>query len=230
MERIKRVLIVEDELVIAENTKFHLEELIDGVEVEIAGSSEEAKTILKEFIPVLVLLDIRLGKNDSGIDFAEELIKLNLPFIFTTAHGDEKTVSAAISKEPIGYMVKPVSKQDLFVNLKLALKKITSIKYYIFRDGTHDVRVQEDSIVYLQVDGNYTEIHTTDKRYVERKSLKKIIDELEVELIRIHRNTYVNPVYIKEANASAYLSTGVVLPISRNYKRQLQEKLFSSKE
>lgn len=227
MERIKRILIVEDELVIAENTKFHLEELIDGVEVEIAGSSEEAKTILKEFTPVLVLLDIRLGKNDSGIDFAEELIKLKLPFIFLTAHGDEKTVSDAISKEPIGYMVKPVSKQDLLVNLKLALKKISTTKYYVFRDGTHDVRVQEDSIVYLQVDGNYTEIHTTDKRYVERKSLKKIIDELEVELIRIHRNTYVNPSFVKEANASAYLTTGEVLPISRNYKKELQEMLFS---
>jgi DNA-binding LytR/AlgR family response regulator len=227
MDRIKRILIVEDELVIAENTKFHLQELIEGVEVNVAGGSEEAKTILKEFNPVLVFLDIRLGKNDSGIDFAEELIKLNIPFIFMTAHGDEKTVSEAISKEPIGYMVKPVSKQDLFVNLKLALKKISTVKYYIFRDGTHDVRLPEDSIVYLQVDGNYTEIHTTEKRYVERKSLTKIIEELDTELIRIHRNTYVNPHYVIEANASAYLTTGDVLPISRNYKKELQERLFS---
>lgn len=227
MDRIKRILIVEDELVIAENTKFHLQELIEGVEVNVAGSSEEAKTILQEFNPVLVLLDIRLGKNDSGIDFAEELIKLKIPFIFMTAHGDEKTVSEAVSKEPIGYMVKPVSKQDLLVNLKLALKKISTVKYYIFRDGTHDVRLPEDSIVYLQVDGNYTEIHTTEKRYVERKSLTKIIEEVEVELIRIHRNTYVNPHYVKEANASAYLTTGDVLPISRNYKKELQERLFS---
>ncbi len=227
MERIKRVLIVEDELVIAENTKFHLKELIDGVEVEVAGSSQEALTILDEFTPVLVLLDIRLGKNDSGIDFAEKLIKLNIPFIFLTAHGDEKTVSEAVSKSPIGYMVKPISKQDLLVNLKLALTKISTIKYYIFKDGTHDVRLPEDSIVYLQVDGNYTEIYTTEKRYVERKSLTKIIEELEIELIRIHRNTYVNPDFIKEANASAYLTTGAVLPISRNYKKELQERLFS---
>ncbi len=230
MDRLKRILIVEDELVIAENTRFYIEEIIAGIDVKVAGSSEEAREVLENFAPDLILLDIRLGKNDSGIDFAKELSKLNLPFIFLTAHGDEKTVSDAITMEPVGYMVKPVSKQDLLVNLKLALKKLSKVNYYIFRDGTHDVRLPEDIIVYLQVDGNYTEIHTTEKRYVERKSLTKIIEELEMELIRIHRKCYVNPNYVKEANASVYLTTGEVLPISRNYKKELQEKLFSKQK
>lgn len=227
MDRLKNILIVEDELVIAENTRFYIEELFEGVEVKVAGSSSEARDVLVNFSPEIVLLDIRLGKNDNGIEFAEELAKKDLPFIFLTAHGDEKTLSEAIKMEPIGYMVKPVSKQDLLVNLKLALKKISKVRFYIFRDGTHDVRLAEDSIVYLQVDGNYTEIHTTEKRYVERKSLTKIIEELEVELIRIHRKCYVNPTYIKEANASAYLTTGEVLPVSRTYKKDLLNRLFS---
>ncbi|MDX1652715.1 MAG: response regulator transcription factor [Brumimicrobium sp.] len=226
MNRLKKILIVEDELVIAENTKYFIEELIEGVHVEIAGSSYEARTIMIDFTPDLVFLDIHLGKNDNGIEFASSLAEKAIPFIFLTAYGDEKTISAAITQEPIGYLVKPISKQDLFVNLKLALNKISTIRYYIFKDGTHDVRIPEQSIVYLQVDGNYTEIHTTEKRYVERKSLTKIIEELEVELIRIHRNCYVNPYYVKEANASAYLTTGEVLPISRNYKKDLLDRIF----
>lgn len=226
MDSLKNILIVEDELVIAENTKYIIKELIDEVHVEIAGSSEEAREILEDFTPDLVFQDIRLGKNDDGIEFASELSERDIPFIFLTAHGDEKTVSDAISKEPIGYMVKPISKQDLLVNLKLALKKISTVKFYIFKDGTHDVRLAEYSIVYLQVDGNYTEIHTTEKRYVERKSLTKIVEELEVEMIQIHRKCYVNPKYVKEANSSAYLTTGEVLPVSRNYKKELQERLF----
>jgi hypothetical protein len=40
----------------------------------------------------------------------------------------------------------------------------------------------------------------------------------------------VNPDFIKEVNASAYLTTGEVLPISRNYKKELQERLFSTRK
>lgn len=227
MSEIGHILIVEDELVIAENTKFLIEELSPGTHIEVAGGSEEAILLVEKKEPDLVFLDIRLGKNDSGIELSKFMASRGIPFIFLTAHGDEQTISAAIQSEPIGYMMKPISKQDLLVNLKLAKKKITKERYYIFKDGTHDVRLKESAIVYLQVDGNYTEIHTTEKRYVERKSLTKIIEELEVELIRIHRNTYVNPTYIKEANASVYLTTGDVLPISRNYKKELQARLFS---
>lgn len=227
MNQFHKILIVEDELVIAENTKLMIQELYSDICVDVASSSSEALEMIQVNRPDLAFLDIRLGKHDNGIELSKSIVSLDIPFIFLTAHGDEKTISEALQSEPVGYLVKPISKQDLLVNLKLALKKISSIKYYIFRDGTHDVRLPESTITYLQVDGNYTEIHTTEKRYVERKSLTKIIEELGVELIRIHRNTYVNPTFVKEANASAYLTTGEVLPISRSYKKELQERLFS---
>lgn len=227
MTTYKKILIVEDELVIAENTKSMILNLFEGVEVEIAGNSAEARELIWRGHPDLAFVDIRLGKRDSGIDLSRELEGLKIPFIFLTAHGDEATISKAVQSNPLGYLVKPVSRQDLLVNLKLALQKIATEHFYIFRDGSHDVRLPENTIVYLQVEGNYTEIHTTEKRYVERKSMTKILEELEVQLIRIHRKCYVNTVYIKEANASVYLTTGKVLPISRNYKKALQEQLFS---
>lgn len=220
------ILIIEDELVIAENTKLLILQLYPACEVRIAGDSTEAKQSLQDFKPDLALLDIRLGEKESGINLSDKLIEKGIPFIFVTAHGDLKTISDAVKKNPFGYMIKPVSRQDLFANLELAFAKLGNENYYIFRDGTHDVRIAEKNIVYLNVDGNYTEIHTKDKRYVIRKSMTKVIDELHVELMQIHRKCFVNPSYIKEANASVYLSTGEVLPLSRNYKKDLLQKVF----
>ncbi len=227
MSTYKTILIVEDELVIAENTKSMMLDLFETINVEVVGSSSEALEMIDNNHPDLAFIDIRLGKNDSGIDLSRVFEKLKIPFIFLTAHSDESTLSKAVKSKPLSYLVKPVSRQDLFVNLQLALEKIASEEFYIFRDGTHDVRLPENSIVYLQVEGNYTEIHTTKKRYVERKSMTKVLEELEINLIQIHRKCFVNPSYIKEANASVYLTTGEALPISRNYKKALQERLFS---
>lgn len=230
MKSHRNLLIVEDELVIAESTKSLILDLFKDIVIRVAGDSNEALSCIGEETPDLVFLDIRLGKHDSGIELSKKLEQQQIPFIFLTAHGDEQTVSQAIQSQPLGYLVKPVSRQDLLVNLKLALQKISNANFYVFRDGTHDVRIRETSIVYLQVDGNYTEIHTTDKRYVERKSMKRVLEELHINLIRIHRSYYVNPSFIKEANASVYLTTGEVLPVSRKYKKELQDRLFPKQE
>lgn len=227
MNKCHRILIIEDELVIAENTKMQLNQLYPDCEVEVAGSSSEAEQFLKNFKPTLALLDIRLGEKDNGIVFSETLVKNGIPFIFLTAHGDHKTISNAIQTNPMGYMIKPISRQDLLANLELVFSKLENQNYYTFRDGTHDVRLPEKEIIYLQVDGNYTEIHTIEKRYVVRKSMKKVLDDIQLTLYQIHRNYYVNPEFIKEANASVYLSNGEILPLSRNYKKELIENIFS---
>lgn len=226
MNKNHRILIIEDELVIAENTKMQINRLYPTSEVEVAGSLSEAEQFLENFKPTLALLDIRLGEKDNGIVFSETLVKKGVPFIFLTAHGDHKTISSAIKTNPLGYMIKPISRQDLLANLELAFSKIESQKYYTFRDGTHDIRIPEKEIVYLQVDGNYTDIHTTEKRYVVRKSMKAVLNDVNLTLYQIHRNYYVNPEFVKEANASVYLSNGAVLPLSRNYKRELIENIF----
>lgn len=226
MNNKQRILIIEDELVIAENTKMIINQLYPDCKVSIAGGSSEATELLDVFKPTLALLDIRLGEKDNGITFSEKLVKNSVPFIFLTAHGDSQTVSKAVKTNPLGYMIKPVSRQDLMANLELAFSKIVDQKYYVFRDGTHDVKLIESEIVFLQVDGNYTEIHTIEKRYVVRKSMTKVLSDLHLTLYQIHRNYYVNPNFIKEANASVYLSTGHVLPLSRNYKKDLLQKVF----
>lgn len=229
MNLLKKILIVEDEFVIAENTKLLLEDLYSDLEVQIAEDAEEAEEILQNFQPVIALLDIRLGKGMDGISFSEILVQKNIPFLFLTAHGDAKTVSGAIKNKPLGYLVKPISRQDLFANLELAFSKIKSNRHFIFKDGTHDVRISEKDIVYLKADGNYTEIHTTSKRYVVRKSMRKVLENIHLPFMQTHRSYFVNPDYIRETNDTTYLTTGEELPLTRKYKKEVLAILFDKK-
>jgi DNA-binding LytR/AlgR family response regulator len=226
MSDLKKILIVEDELVIAENTKYMIHELYPSAEVRIGGSSAEANDILLSFSPDLILLDIRLGKNDNGIVFSKQLTQENVPFIFITAHEDKRTISDAIHKDPIGYLVKPISLQDLNVNLKLAISKIDFSKFIEFRDGKHDVRLGEKDIVYLSFDEDYTNIYTKNKRYTVRKSMSEVLEVLTINLVQIHRDYYVNPSFVVEADTSVHLATGHQLPLSSKYKNGILDQLF----
>lgn len=226
MSQLKKILILEDEFVIAENTRILLEECYSNIETEIAGDAEEASEILEEFIPDVALVDIRLGEGKTGIEFSEILNKKNIPFIFITAHGDQNTVSNAIKSRPLGYIVKPVNKNDLYVNLEMAYAKIIEKQIFTFKDGTHDVRIPENEIIYLCADGNYTEIHTTSKRYVVRNSMKKILEDIQLQFVQSHRSYFVNPAYIRETNDYIYLTTEEKLPLSRKYKKEVLNSLF----
>jgi DNA-binding LytR/AlgR family response regulator len=225
----KNILIVEDELVIAENTRLLILQFYPDALIEIAGSAKEAYELLEHFTPSVALLDIRLGDGENGISFSKTLASKNIPYLFLTAHGDTKTISSAIQNSPLGYLIKPITKQELFAGLELAFAKINSEKFLIFRDGTHDVRIPQKDITHIKSDGHYTEVHTDAKRYVIRKSMRNVLDELSVEFIQSHRSYFVNPDYIREINALVYLISGEELPLSRNYKPAILERLFATK-
>jgi len=222
----KKILIVEDEIIIAENMRLMIAG-IEGYEMpEIACSAEEATEYLQNQIPDLILLDIRMGEGKTGIEFADSLNHQNIPFIFITSHGDSSTIKNAVQKEPLGYVVKPVNKPMLHSQLELAFSKIKPHDFYSFRSGHHDVKIPEKKIIFLKSDNIYTELHTSDNRYVIRKSTKNVIEELHIQLIQVHRSYFVNPDYITEANAVIRLSSGQVVPLSRTYKPEVIKYIF----
>lgn len=220
----RKVLIVEDEMIIAENMRIIIS-TFDNYEMPlVACNLDEANDALNTAID-LVLLDIRLGV-ESGIEFTDVLNKKQIPFVFVTSHGDLKTVQEAINKNPLGYIIKPINQQTLQSQLELAFSKITKKKYYIFKSGRHDVRIPEDEIVFLKSDNVYTELHTKNERYIIRNSTKNILDELNINLIQVHRSYFVNPNFIIETNAKLKLTTGHELPLSRTYKPNVLENIY----
>jgi PAS domain S-box-containing protein len=118
-----RILIVEDELLTAENIKGRLEE--HGYAVcGIADTGDKAIAIARTLCPDLILMDIMLKGNSNGISAAHEILNfLDVPIIYLTAYSDTATFSKARETAPYGFISKPCDYKDLYFSIELALNK-----------------------------------------------------------------------------------------------------------
>lgn len=116
-----RILIVEDERVVALEIKEFLEQ--KGFDVsEPAGSPNEAVEAIccTEFD--LILMDINLNSFIDGIDAAQRIhLMKNIPIIYTTAYPDSEIKHRAMKTNPIAYVEKPVNLDQLYEIIKKAL-------------------------------------------------------------------------------------------------------------
>src|SRR5690606_28810827 len=99
-------------------------EIVDNVIVY-----EQAVEVLKNKEVDMVLIDIILASDKTGIDLGKHIREnYNIPFIFVTSNSDRATVENAKTVKPNGYLVKPFEQQDLYTSIEIALSNFTSIK------------------------------------------------------------------------------------------------------
>ncbi len=116
-----RILIVEDESIIAMETKSTLKGLGYRV-VSMVNSGEKAIEVTGKEKPDIVLMDIRIKGEIGGIVAAEAIRRqFEIPVIFITAHCDEKRLEKAKLTMPFGYILKPIQERDLKVTIEMAL-------------------------------------------------------------------------------------------------------------
>lgn len=119
----RKILIVEDEGIVALQIKGSLEEMGYAV-VDIYSSGEEALENIGALSPDLVLMDIKLRGEMDGIETAARIRKqYNVPVIYLTAHSEPGTFKMAKLTEPYGYVLKPFNVQELKIAVELALHK-----------------------------------------------------------------------------------------------------------
>jgi two-component system sensor histidine kinase UhpB len=117
----KKILIVEDERIVAEDIKTKLEYVGFAV-AGIASSGEESLKKAEKLKPNLVLMDIVLeGKMDGMEAAAQILSRFNIPVVYLTAYSDKRTLKKAKGTEPFGFIIKPFESQDLFTAIEMAL-------------------------------------------------------------------------------------------------------------
>ena len=121
--REKRVLLVEDDLNIAEV----LADMLTGIGYTLSGvavNSEEAMVMADENRPDVVLLDVHLEGEIDGIETAQKIKGLyGTPTIFITAHSDDETIQRIVMTDSEGFLMKPINPQELFANIEIALHK-----------------------------------------------------------------------------------------------------------
>jgi signal transduction histidine kinase len=118
-----RVLIVEDERIVAKDLQASLNEM--GYDAfAIAASAEEALACVQATCPDVVLMDVRIKGPVDGIDTADMLNgKFSMSIIYLTAHADAVTVERAKRTDPHGYLVKPVKLIELGSMLEIVLHR-----------------------------------------------------------------------------------------------------------
>ena len=116
-----RILIVEDEVLIAEDLFDSLSEL--GYEVcDICHDSESALRQIEKVQPDFIILDIHIRGSRNGIELAEIIReRYGIPFLFLTSFSDRETLADAKKTRPRGYLVKPFREKDLLTTIETAI-------------------------------------------------------------------------------------------------------------
>jgi DNA-binding response OmpR family regulator len=119
----KKILIVEDERLIAEDIKLSLHQF--GYEVtSIVAFGEDVVNAAREVRPDLALVDIKLRGDTTGLTAAQELFEeMGTPIVFLTANANLNTIRQAAQSSPYGYLIKPFQERELQATIELALYK-----------------------------------------------------------------------------------------------------------
>ncbi|WP_420601395.1 LytR/AlgR family response regulator transcription factor [Flagellimonas sp.] len=242
MEHPIKILIVEDNVIIADDMQSMLEEIgyeiVDNVIVY-----EQAVDVLKNNHVDLVLIDIILASDKTGIDLGKHIRDAyNIPFIFVTSNSDRATVENAKTVKPDGYLVKPFEQQDLYTSIEIALsnfnyarkensKEITGnegdtftsnsvLKDSIFVKKQHlYYRIQFGDIQFIKADNVYLEVNTVDKKFLVRSPLKDYLEKLpKNKFYRAHKSYIVNVDHIDAINSKDIMINNNLIPISKDFK------------
>ena len=118
-----RVLVVEDETLIAMELKDRLERNHYTV-CGVIARGEEAIEQVGQLRPDLILMDIHLAGKLSGIETAKRFqAKINIPIIYLTAFSNSMLVKQAAKTQPYGYLVKPFEERELCAMIETTLYK-----------------------------------------------------------------------------------------------------------
>lgn len=171
-----KVLIVEDETIVALEIKKVLEKL-DFIVTDMATGYDSALESVKRTKPDIILMDIDLRDDKDGIDVAIQIQKNNnIPIIYTTAYSDEKTLNRAIETNPVTYLIKPFKREELKSNILLG----------IYKSKNEVVPAIDKSLMRLGFDYYFDKVN--DKLYYKDMFIKLGLKERQLLRILIRAN------------------------------------------
>ncbi|GAA0877458.1 hypothetical protein GCM10009119_04260 [Algoriphagus jejuensis] len=232
-----RILIVEDDMIIAANISLQLSNL--GYEVTgIETKAEEAIHHALDAKPDLILMDIQLRGETNGIEAAKAIQKiLDIPIIYLTANQDDATFQKAKETSPYAFIPKPFSKLNLERTIALVEERIKENTGEIsheepFYDAKEDrifirnqnklVKVMLEDILWVEAERNYCKINTSLQAYTIVSPLNKLCEKIDQKrFVRIHRSFMVNFSKLEAVADSHVELKGKILPIGKQYKEDL---------
>lgn len=228
-----KILVVEDEIIIADNICEILSSNNFNV-LEPALTFEQAEKTILSTKPDIVILDINLKGKKSGFDLAKEILTINsIPFVYLTSNSDLPTMKEAIKTNPTAFLVKPFNESELIATIEILNNKIQSQKstnqLFVF-DGKEHIKVDRSSILFIKSDNIYIEFYIENgAKIVSRSSLKKVINELGNDFIQIHRSYIINLTQIEKVSSTDVTIESIKIPIGEKYATDFKNRLTIKK-
>jgi DNA-binding LytR/AlgR family response regulator len=238
-----RILVAEDDYIIAKELTLILEGLGFGV-LEVLDSGEKILERLSTEKPDLILLDIHLAGQLTGIQTAEAIRKkYNVPFLFLTALSDVQTLNQAKLTEPYAYLVKPVRKEELFSAIEISLYnasrrttattvapslksglKITDSIFVRSKKRLEKIRLTD--ILWVEASDIYVTVVTEKNRYLLSQSMKNVEERFPMEQFwRVHRSYIVQIDKIQALEEDSLIVENQAIPIGKTYREGLMKRL-----
>lgn len=221
-----KVLIVEDDILIAEHIKDFLE-IFGFKTIFMVHTKKNAIEMLNYIKPDLVLLDINLKGPLDGIELATLIDEtLHCPFIFLTANSDLLVVQKAINTKTAAYITKPIKQADLFAAIQLALKvNQTEVENHLLvKDSFSTVKIPINDILYIESNGNYIQIITKKEKITCRQSLEWALEQLpSYQFIQTHRSFIINSFHISRITYKTVYFDEKEVPISKSNAAKVLE-------
>lgn len=236
MESTTKILIVEDEMIIAANISLQLKNLGYQVTATIPRGNEVLPSI-ENFPPDIILMDINLNGDLDGIDVVHAIQKkYTIPIIYLTANADSVSFNRAKLTNPYAFISKPFKKIDLQYALELTVQRIKEeeeiapveddtfvLSNSIFiRSSDKMVKVIIKNVLYIEAERNYCKIHCKDRELLIVSTLKELDEKLPTKnFMRIHRSFIVNLSHIDEIATSHVVIAKKAIPITAELKKEL---------
>jgi len=239
-----RVLIVEDEPIIAAD----LEDRLIEMGYEVAGqcaSGEESLLVFEQGNLDLVLMDIQLEGEWDGIQTAQKMLtKQPLPIIYLTSNTDDATFNRAKNTLPAAFLTKPFRGKDLQHAIELAISRAAPEKKHaesskentdahLFNDRLfikvkdRMVRIFLSEILWLEADDYYCKLITHEKEFLITQTLKQMGESLSgiPEFMRVHRSFIVNLSHVEEIGDLFVFIHKKQIPLNKSSKDELTARL-----
>lgn len=242
------VLVVEDESIVAKDIQNSLKKL--GYTVpSVENTGEDAIEAAGQYKPDLILMDIMLKGEISGIEAADQIrSRYQIPVIFLTAYADESTLSKAKVTEPYGYIIKPFKEIDLHTSIEMALykhgkeqevKKERDLYSSIVLDKSSEdcifvksnsrlVKVKTGEIYFIEALKDYVIIYAGDSKYTVHSTMKDMMSKLSSsEFLRVHRSyiVRVDKIVAIEQNNLVIEDDKKIIPVGGSYRDELHSRL-----
>ncbi len=235
------VLIVEDELIVAEEIK----EILLKNGYQIYGQFDDSVECLekiKSSKPDIALLDINIKGDLDGIELAQKIKELHsIPIVFLTAYSDDHFLKRAKNVEPAAYLTKPFKERDVTASIEIAVsnhlkdtnEEVNQNNYFLFntewlfiKEGSRFKKMSYMDIKYIEATGSYSNIVCTDKIITVAVNLKYIAGKIKSpKFLRVHRSFIVNLSFIDSFEGNTIYLGKEKIPISQNYKENFLASL-----